>query len=589
MSVITPSSTITLCSVPMRYDDPLHSQLYFDSKADQDAYFSSLESNRTVEGCTYIRKDGVLRVPVPLDTLLEGNYNYVQYKNNPYNSRTYYAFITGMEYANDETTFVSIKTDVVQTYMKSMIISLVNYQNYIEREIVAVDTPYAYTYPESLETGDYIKNTNTSPARYHKSDVGNCYIIIAVSDTSILTSAYSDDYGSIYNATPSGFHYIALPATDSKTLTEFLRLYDSNSKGDAIQFMFLAPSELLDLTKDTASLGSDYPIYWLRQSYSYTDMGSMELQFPSALGTYTPRNKKLLCYPYCYFIGTNRAGTSMDYNYEDFAISGAETAVFNIYGSLSVGCSVIAIPTNYKNIYSILGGYDYGLSLAKYPSISWSSDVYLNWLTSNALNMSNTREYAGQRLSLQNKNSSLSQVENMLSGVADLFEKDVGGAISSGFNAVREELNRQGNQMAYDETIANLNAEKYQHELNPPQAKGNLNLGDVQYATDMIEYALIPMCIKPEYAKMIDDYFDMFGYQYNTLAYLHPHTREIHNYWKIKNANFQHMPMDAAQELQQIFENGIAFWNKPEYFGHYEMTNTENENYLTDYGWGTDF
>jgi hypothetical protein len=62
------------------------------------------------------------------------------------------------------------------------------------------------------------------------------------------------------------------------------------------------------------------------------------------LGTYTPRNNKLLTYPYRYLLLSNNNGSNNTYKFEDF--SGNPS--FNIYGALVPSCSFLCVPNNYK-------------------------------------------------------------------------------------------------------------------------------------------------------------------------------------------------------------------------------------------------
>lgn len=554
----------------------MHHQIFFANENYQQNYFNGLTSKRTLDGCSYIRKDGVLRVPINIEDCRE--YNYVFYQNDPYDSKIYYAFITGMEYANDGTTFLKIRTDVVQTYLSAMTSSMTSKKQFVEREIVATDTPFTYTYPEGLETGEYVHNATAPKTRYHESDLDDCVVVVAVSDISPLGLPYTETQAlGVYGGTPSGFWYLAIEARNRARLTLLVGLYDNKAKGDAIQFMFLAPKTLFgsnqEYLKEVTSTygGISVSYYLVLSSLTSLEVTTLTMGKPTSLNGYTPRNKKLLSYPYCYFIGTNRGGSAYDYQYEDFS----STIKFNVYGSLAVGCSVMAIPTGYKNITSIMGGFDYAIQLAKFPSISWSSDVYTNWLTSNAVNIANTQEFSQARLNLNQASNTIQTATDAAAAVTNLLTLNLGGATSSAGAVGQDILNYQKNQLAYDETIANLNAEKYQHALMPRQGKGNANVGDVQYASGMIEFALIPMCIKTEYAKIIDDYFDMFGYQVNSLKTLNFTSRPTHQYFKVKNAYFDGMPMEAAQELRQIFETGITFWHTVAHFGDYSISNVK--------------
>ena len=75
------------------------------------------------------------------------------YQNDNYSDKWFYAYITGMEYINDNMTRISIATDVFQTWQFDLIYKA----SYVEREMIDVssDVPGANLNPENLESGEY--------------------------------------------------------------------------------------------------------------------------------------------------------------------------------------------------------------------------------------------------------------------------------------------------------------------------------------------------------------------------------------------------------------------------------------------------
>lgn len=127
---ITPNSEIRIIKVPLAIDNK--NQLTFNSPEEQEEYFKSLPYIE-MENCTYQRKDNVIRFNGHIDSIIE--YNYVMYKNNNYSDKYFYAFITGMEYANNNTTYIYITTDVFQTWQFNFTFK----ESFIEREMIAVE------------------------------------------------------------------------------------------------------------------------------------------------------------------------------------------------------------------------------------------------------------------------------------------------------------------------------------------------------------------------------------------------------------------------------------------------------------------
>lgn len=127
--MITPQTRIILLKSPLQLSNK--HQITFANQEAQFEYFNSLPKIEEDEA-QYLRKDGVIRFPGHADSLQE--YNYCMYRNENYGEKWFYAFITNIQYANDNCSFVSIKTDVFQTWQ----FDLTWKQSFIEREMIAV-------------------------------------------------------------------------------------------------------------------------------------------------------------------------------------------------------------------------------------------------------------------------------------------------------------------------------------------------------------------------------------------------------------------------------------------------------------------
>ena len=79
------------------------------------------------------------------------------YQNENYSDKWFYAFIVNMEYRADNLTYITIGTDVWQTWQFDITLK----ESFVEREHVAKvdDTTYKNLEPEGLEIGEPIINT----------------------------------------------------------------------------------------------------------------------------------------------------------------------------------------------------------------------------------------------------------------------------------------------------------------------------------------------------------------------------------------------------------------------------------------------
>ena len=123
-------------------------------------------------------------------------------------------------------------------------------------------------------------------------------------------------------------------------------------------------------------------------------------------------------------------------------------------------------------------------------------------------------------------------------------------------------------------SIGSSVGEIYQHSKIPNQAKGNVNCGDINYAMDKFGFEIYPMCIKQEYAKIIDNYFNMFGYKVNEVKTPNLKSRRNYNYIKTINADFTgNFNQFDLKKINDIFNKGIRFWHNTSNFLNYSVNN----------------
>ena len=123
--------------------------------------------------------------------------------------------------------------------------------------------------------------------------------------------------------------------------------------------------------------------------------------------------------------------------------------------------------------------------------------MYTNWLTQNSINV------LGATISSDDINvasSFLGAGAGLISGIA------TGNPLGIGLSA-----------MSGAQGIAGALMAKKQHNMIPTTVSGSLNSGDVNVASGNNTFHFYKMSIKQEYAKIIDDFFTMYGYQVNSL------------------------------------------------------------------------
>ena len=542
---------VRLLSVPLEPDNL--NTFHFNSYEEQTNYFLNLYARFSEEECTYQRKDGVIRFPKDYEALR--SVNYVMYKAdaylNPHDGsagKWYYAFITKMEYVNEGLTNVYIETDPLQTWLFDYEVK----PSFVEREHVDSDEVGEHTYPEQLETGDYICGSYNK-ADYAKSN--DLMIVVGVTQDEEGNGVRGDIYNNIY----SGVKYYCFANTTNgiNELNTFLAKYPSNGAKDAITCMFLAPKKLgYRHGENTESGDIVYTNYVDTHYINHSDGETLNKTIAftdNMFDGFIPNNAKTLCYPYRYLLASNNNGASATYKFEQFYSYSENDGVrtktmlppeFEIQGALSVGCSVRLIPTNYNGVAKNLLE---GLTLGKFPALNWTSDVYTNWLTQNSVNIATSI------------GSSLIQTGL---GVASMATGGIGlvagaGAVAGGVQSVVSTI-----------------GEIYSHSLQPPQSEGNLNTGDVVTANGDNDFHFYTMQLKKEYAKIIDNFFDMYGYKVCRMKV--PNINHREHYWHIKTRDVNidgNVPADDMAKIKACYNKGITFWKDPNMIGNYPTSN----------------
>lgn len=589
MTVIAPNSEIYLIKCPLELDNL--NQLSFSNATAQHNYFNGL-TKLSLANATFQRKDGTIRWPGSMESIL--GYNYCMYRNKSHGNKWFYAFITGIEYVNDNMSSISIKTDVWQTWQ----FDLSWKRSYVEREHVNDDTIGAHTIPEGLDTGEYVSNgtkdyifgdpdTVDGPAAAAEFMV--CAQVTTLKPTSenyLEAPTYN-----ITNSIPQGCNIIAWPLAKNLGSLYFLTgLYDGGGKGDAIVSMFIVPKDIAPawvLYTGHGSLEGQDGFYYPASNKNATYIGgynavdgtmnSLTVARNSTIDGYTPKNNKLFVGPYNYFVLTNNNGTSIEYYWENFS----GTPNFDVRGSLTQGCDIACYPTNSKitaakSAVMQDAGWTEGITAGRLPQVSWLSDFYLNWEAQNGKNMA-------IQTGLSAANFGINMISAMVGGAAshasaidaeaakkkgdiNKVGMDTGGAGVAGM---------LGSVVNFASNVANTQNTIRQAKMVPPQSKGNSNSGSLAYSLGKLtKFTAIKMSVRAEYAACIDNYFSMFGYKVNTLKIPNITGRQNWNYVKTIGCNVTaDIPQEDIEEIKGMFNNGVTIWHNSATFLDYSQNN----------------
>lgn len=472
--------------------------------------------------------------------------NYMAFKNTDYSNKWFFAFIDEVIYANDGTAKIQYTIDEFATWF--------DYWNpqpcFVLREHVNDDSIGANTIPEGLETGEYIINGVGDVETNLQTTELICIGVSYLPDNTPFATPYR-----VYGGVFSGVYYVLFKFTESAA--KFVQAMSDIGHANDITCLFMIPISIanVDYTEgwSTGDLGNQTNINFrvLPNSAGVITLRTdITLTSPSTINGYSPKNNKLFTYPYNCLTITNNVGNQAEYRYEDFINN---TPIFSLVAAVCPSCSVWLYPNNYKLNSTAKSGYNWGLSVAKYPQGSWNSDMYTNWMTQNGVNI------LGHRIDAATSQAIQGSFQAMSSAAAGDFE-GIGSGLGAMFGAVQTQ---------------------YRASMIPNQIGGQINSGDVCYAYNKMSPTYYKMTIKQEYAKIIDDWFSRFGYKINRVKLPNQVGRQNWNFVQIgatENIGYstnevRSVPSKSMEIINKIYRNGVTIWHSHNNMGNYSLSN----------------
>lgn len=521
---------------------PNYRDTYTFSSASSQANFFASKAKRSFMDFTYQRVDNAIRVPANAEDLWDCNY--IMFQNSNYGDKWFYGFVTDVVYKNPETTFIYFQLDVVQTFLFDFELK----QCFVEREHVADDTAGKHTVPEGLELGPYVITNQTSKT------CGELILYILSTERFGGGSGWSEP--SVIGGFPQPCYVLRAGPIDTAMLTAavVVEMAAREGKADAIISMFTVPG---NFDEPGESVG--------------------RRQFPLAARrlTRTPDNNKLYTWPYV-GMTVSTGGQSLELKYELF--DGAP--YMDCYYGFGANMTVAGVVLDYSG--SNGANWNYTLSMSDFPLCPWVSDYYQNWIAQNgtawrigmastALNSLNSINSAGAGL--------VGSALGAGSGLSSGNPASAAGSVASLGAGVSNYVTSIGN------TALNIKSALNQIDVQrmiPDQMHGAAGAAPVMSAAGKNGFYSYCHAIRPEYNKMIDDYFSMYGYKVNKVKVPNIHTRPRWNYIKTIGACIGgDLPGAITAKLAAIFDAGITFWHG-DWIGDYSGYNGAGSGKPTD-------
>lgn len=503
--------------------------LYFPDSYTQEMYFKE-KVMKTFSNYTHQRNEWSLKVDA---TIAQAEtWNYLYYMNSDMKLRYY--FITRVEYINENTVELFLELDVLQTFHFDYILK----DCFVEREHTRSDEIGEHIIDEGLELGELVSVSD------HEVEVEDLCILIM---STLSPNSTEDDHiqavGSLHNNKMyTGVGVYAIEAKNYVMLNQMLNNFDRWGISDSIISIWMYPKKLVKVHNNWAG-DSTFHIVTGVQSFQHEVSGG-------AVSSITPTNNKLLTYPYSFLYVHNNSGVSGVYHYEKFGKPNSVdqfdegSMFFNVAGAISPEAGIMIYPTRYKGQ---MINYEHGINLGGYPACAWNQDVYKLWLA-------------------QNQNQQNLAVASGLISIA-------GGVITAAGTGGLGAVAGAGGVISGVSTIANVIASTMDKSIQPPQSKGG-HSASINVMADRQTFTIQKMSVDEEHARVIDDFFIMYGYKVARMKTPSRCNREAFTYVKTIGCHVSgYLKSQDARKIESIFDNGCTFWVHDKYVCQYGQPN----------------
>ena len=603
-------------NVPL--DDTYNHTIKFASLSAQQTYFSSAGVVKyTLNEQSYQRVErGKMRVEIKAEDLYDCDY--LSFQNTSFGNKWFYAFITGVEYVNNVTSEITFEIDVMQTYLFDITVG----ECFVEREHVVDDSIGANTIAEPVDCPEAEVSTcldlkftnwyiaiNFAPSFlnvlangvYNFTDQVNTNIDGKIAqETETITKAwlkFVKQMNSIVRDTAHGMFpnnlgdikehqytgqvpYITTNYFDDTTYgnanaicQEVQQTIDlMNATGGQVLNVYQVPDEIVNNNwNDSVAFDIPDSLFDPIPTYAYIDKNEL----------YTPKNNKLYTSPYTYLKVINKQGGEMNLAYEKI-----QQRSFRFWGSWQNG-EVACFMANekYGTKYTSPGESENlcRLPLGNFPVCNFNTNGIFSRLTNCIQGLTKTLSNTIQAPAFsQEMNKPEAPVQRRDSsgrfakGSGRQFQRD-----TSRFNKANARYDAMGGvEDAYntdnmiDNYIDQLGALSNNFIGSVSGISNVAYNSNIDVADSNFGYAINVMQITAEYAKIIDNFFERFGYAVKLNKVPNMDTRPHWNYVKTTDAYIKgNCPADALSKIISIFNHGVTFWKVPSEVGNYSLDN----------------
>lgn len=527
-------------------DNTYEHTIYFPNKTAQTAYFNSGHRINLMKQQYQRISTNVIRIQKAAEEVMD--YNYLKIVN-PVSSavgvsgKPYYCFIVNIEYVNDITCDVTYEVDVMQTFMWDYDLATC----FVAREHSETDVAGDNLVPENVELGPLLHELASTEMEY--TDYKICVACTFQDD-------WSDAHGAMYAGIYSGLRLAVFDT--AAEVNEFIDGATEDQKSDGIVSIFMVPGDFVAYAGSSPSYSE---VSITPKSALYRDDGT------------EVKNNKLYTYPYNYLMAVSGDAESADFHYEKFD---SDTPIFVVNGVMTTTPQIVMSPKGYDGVEGT--NYIEKMVYDTFPQCAFNIDSFRAWLAQNQLKINTSMAYAGAKFAAGGSVNWSTPAP--WEGTASYQYP------STGYGPPQEMFRQAGRtptgmqtsaQNAVDlaGTVAMTVAEMYTRAGMPRQARGSQGKG-LEVALGLTGWRMYYTFVRPQFATIIDDYFNKYGYQTNKLKTPNISSRPHWNFVKTVGCEFStnNMPNMYSNAIKRIYDAGITFWKNPAEVGNYTLNNS---------------
>ena len=599
---IEPNSIIRIMhNVPL--DNTYNHTVLFTNLEAQQAYFSGVNVVKyTLNNQSYQRVvKGKMRIEIKAEDLYDCNY--LSFQNTNFGTKWFYAFITSVEYVNNITSEIEFELDEWQTYQFDITVG----QCFVEREHVTNDAIGANTIAEPIDCPEaevisrrqvpfnswkVVINFTPSFINLMANGVYNFALEVDANIDQAIQIAPSNVFlegllnfikymnyiikSTAHSLFPNNagdwrenqftgmIPYVSQTITQLNVNTVIADIQDvidlMNATGGTVNAVYQVPADIDDDFRNTSIFEIEPEWFAPIDRFFYIDNRTPTY--------YIPKNNKLFTSPYTYMQVINKQGGEMKLAYEKI-----QDKHFHFQGAWQNGdVSVVMYNTKYGTKGTDLDSTRFmcRLPIGNFPVCNYNVNGFFSKLAHSIGGL--TRAILSQ--AAYRPTTTTTDVSGSETTTAQHRQ---GRKVLSSFKTTKS------NEQHATSTTDKPQLQNYVSDLGNisnnfigliQHVNGSTSTSSVDIANDQMGYEIHTMEITAEYAEIIDNFFEHFGYAVKKNKVPNMRTRPHWNYVKTGDTYVTgNCPQDAIDTIIHTMENGITFWKVPSEVGNYSLNN----------------